>query len=544
MTDTIVDDARTTALSTQPEAPKPAARGLWGQLKRGWAVLTSMRTALLLLALLALAAIPGTVIPQRGLDPIKVDNFLAAHPHLGPIMDRLSLFDVFAAPWFAAIYLLLFVSVVGCLVPRIRLHARALLRRPPNAPRRLLRLPASTQWRTEESAEAIGERVHALLRRGHWRVDTRVEDDGAVTVCAEKGYLRETGNLIFHLALVLLLAGIALTGLYGFKGTTLVQEGQGFANAREAYNIFNPSRLFSDANLPPFWFTLNRFSATYAASGQPLTFDAMVHYKSSPTAAAQPYDIRVNHPLNVDGSKVFLVGHGYSLNLSVTNAAGRTVYDGLVPFLPDNQGSGGHGVLRIPDLRPGQLAFTGSFFPTFAANAVGGATSLSPALRNPVVLLAAYRGDLGLNRGIPEPDYSLDISHLTQVGAVRALAPGQHWTLPNGATVRFKGVKTWATFEVAHQPGKRTVLVAAILIVAGLLVSLRVRRRRFWVRAIPAADGAGDRRTVVTAAGLARSDGGGFHEELDGLVRRIGRPQQDPQHPADVESDRSGSERE
>ncbi|MDQ1697120.1 MAG: cytochrome c biosis protein, partial [Frankiaceae bacterium] len=122
-------------LTTQP-APPPrlSGGGLRRTLRTGWRQLTSMRTALLLLTLLALAAIPGTLLPQRGLNPVKVNDYIASHPKLGPLLDSMSLFDVFAAPWFAAIYLLLFISLAGCLVPRIRLHARALRRRPPPAP--------------------------------------------------------------------------------------------------------------------------------------------------------------------------------------------------------------------------------------------------------------------------------------------------------------------------------------------------------------------------------------------------------------------------
>src|SRR5438067_10155084 len=125
MTDTIAADAgaertATEALSTAPrqESSSPPT-GRRRPLLRAWRQLTSMRTALLLLALLALAAIPGTLLPQRGLNPVKVDTFLANHPHLGPFLDKLSLFDVFASPWFAVIYLLLFISLLGCLVPRI-----------------------------------------------------------------------------------------------------------------------------------------------------------------------------------------------------------------------------------------------------------------------------------------------------------------------------------------------------------------------------------------------------------------------------------------
>ncbi|HTW19807.1 MAG TPA: cytochrome c biogenesis protein ResB [Mycobacteriales bacterium] len=523
MSDTVLDDDRTTALSTQPDAPVRApVRTPLAALRQLWRQLTSMRTALLLLALLALAAIPGTVIPQRGLDPVKVNSFLAAHPHLGPLMDKLSLFDVFAAPWFAAIYLLLALSLVGCLVPRIRLHARALRRRPPNAPRNLTRLTASTQWDSDEPAADVAARVHQVLRGMHWRADVREEPDGVVTVAAEKGYLRETGNLVFHVALLLLLVGIALSGLYGYKGTVLVGPGQGFANARLDYDVFEPSRLFSNSQLSPFSFSLQNFTATYQSNGEPTAFNAYVSYKSSPSAVARPFDIRVNHPLNVKGAKIFLVGHGYSLLLKVTNRKGQVEYDGQTPFLPDNSQFASHGVVKIPSLggKDGQLGLTGEFYPT-AVPTTAGLVSTYPGLDNPMLSLAAWRGNLGLNSGVPQSDYSLPVGGLKNIG-VKDLTKGESWKLPDGATVTFEGIDQWATFQVAHEPGKRTVLAAAVLIIAGLLGSLRVRRRRFWIRAVPAAAGDPAGRTVVTAAGLARSDVGGFVDELDDLMAQIG----------------------
>src|SRR5438128_1240538 len=158
----------TTALSTQPAPPQQPVRGVARTARYAWRRLTSMRTALLLLSLLALAAIPGTLLPQRGLNPVKVDDYIAAHPQLGPLLDRLSMFDVFAAPWFAAIYLLLFISLIGCLVPRIRLHVRALRRRPPAAPRHLSRLTMSSRWVADDAPEAVVDECRATLRRERW----------------------------------------------------------------------------------------------------------------------------------------------------------------------------------------------------------------------------------------------------------------------------------------------------------------------------------------------------------------------------------------
>jgi cytochrome c biogenesis protein len=500
-------ESEATRLSTAPLA------------RSGWRHLTSMRTALLLLTLLALAAIPGTVLPQRGLNPVKVDTFLANHPHLGPFLDHLSLFDVFAAPWFAAIYLLLFISLVGCLVPRIRLHARALRKAPPATPRHLDRLSVNEAWSSGVSADEVVAGAADTLRRHRWRTEVRTEPSGTVSVAAEKGYLRESGNLVFHVSLVVLLAGIALGGLFGYKGTVLVVQGQGFANVRSSYDIFEPSRLYSDKQLAPFSFMLKQFKASYEPSGQPRSFDALVDYQAQPGAATSSHDVRVNHPLAAAGANVYLIGHGYALHIQVRSPRGRLVYDSDTPFLPDDEMFASHGVVKVPTGLPHQLGLTGFFYPTFEATPLGPRSSF-PAARNPVLSLAAWRGDLGLDSGVPQSVYELPVASLRLLDK-HELSPGQSWRLADGTTIRFSGVDQWATFQVAHDPGKRVVLVAAILVIVGLLGSLRVRRRRFWLRATPVNDDDSARRSVVTAAGLPRTDPDGFRQEFDSLVQRM-----------------------
>ncbi len=164
-----------------------------------------MRTALVLLLLLAVAAIPGSVLPQRNVAHEKVTTYLGTHPRSGPWLDRFGFFDVYASPWFSAIYLLLFLSLVGCLVPRLRSHLTVLFRVPPDAPKRLDRLPVSAQGLSRDGG---AQRLRSILKARRFRVVVREQPDG-ITVSAEKGYLKETGNLLFHTALLALLIGVA-----------------------------------------------------------------------------------------------------------------------------------------------------------------------------------------------------------------------------------------------------------------------------------------------------------------------------------------------
>src|SRR5689334_24251832 len=227
-----------------------------------WRQLTSMRTALILLFLLALGSVPGSVLPQQGLNPQAVQEYYAAHPALAPLLARFSLFNVFAAPWFAAIYLLLFLSLAGCVVPRTFRQFGTARQQPPRAPRNLSRLPLSVTMASPLAPDAALARASALLAGKRFRVRT---GDGWIS--AEKGYLREAGNLLFHLALLALLAAVSLGGLFGYKADRLLVAGTSFANTVTALDTFRPGRLVSSSDLQPFSLTLNRFSASYVTSG-------------------------------------------------------------------------------------------------------------------------------------------------------------------------------------------------------------------------------------------------------------------------------------
>ena len=85
---------RTPAPVNQPKI------GFVGWLRWAWRQLTSMRTALLLLLLLALGAVPGSLWPQRSLDASRTADYIDAHPRTGPWLDRLGFFDVYASPGF------------------------------------------------------------------------------------------------------------------------------------------------------------------------------------------------------------------------------------------------------------------------------------------------------------------------------------------------------------------------------------------------------------------------------------------------------------
>ncbi|MDQ1667297.1 MAG: cytochrome c biosis protein [Actinomycetota bacterium] len=512
-------DAMTTAPRTEPEPPGPPTAMRPVELMRwGWRQLTSMRTALALLFLLALGAVPGSLVPQTGVDPVQVAQFKADHPALTPIYERLSLFSVYSAPWFAAIYLLLFVSLVGCVLPRSRQHWSQMRARPPRAPRNLTRLPAHTEWDTERPADVVLDAAEQELRRRRYRVD-RTDD----AVSAERGFLRETGNLVFHVSLIGLLVGVAVGNLLGYKGSVLVVEGDGFSNTLSRYDSFSHGASFDEAGLTPFTVSLDRLRVRYQVEGDqrgaPRDFRATVSYTSEPGAPPREFDLRVNHPLVIEGTKVFLIGNGYAPVFTVRDSTGDEVFSGPVPFLPRDGNNTSDGVIKVPGARPQQLGFEGMFLPTAVIDKDLGPISDYPDAVIPRAVLNAWAGDLGDASGVPQSVYKLEKKNMKQIKEngkplAKILAPGQEMALPGGqGSVRFDGVRRYATLQVAHDPGKGFALLASGLALGGLMLSLFVKRRRVWVRATPVPG----RRTLVEVAGLARTEG----EDRDGLTDEV-----------------------
>ncbi|HWG03225.1 MAG TPA: cytochrome c biogenesis protein ResB [Trebonia sp.] len=519
MTDTRIAETAEAENSHQVAFRKSVPWWRWA-----WRQITSMRTALVLLFLLALGSVPGSLLPQQGADPAQVQQYFTSHPALAPWLNHFGLFNVFAAPWFAAIYLLLFLSLVGCVVPRTFRLAGATRTPPPRAPRFLKRLPHSASYSSDLPPGQAVAAAAAVLGRRRFRLRRPVDGDTTHWISAEKGYLREAGNLLFHLALLGVLISIALGGLFGYKADKLLVEGQTFSDTMTSVDESHFGRFATGSDLAPFDLTLDKFTANYVPSGQnagqPSWFGANVSYKSSPGSSSKTYDLQVNHPLAVDSAKVYMLGHGYAPVFRVTTAKGQVVYDQATPFIPANTSTMlSDGVVKAPNAAPEQLGFMGVFVPT-AVSAGGSLQSAFPAPNYPAVSLIGYSGNLGLNSGQSQSVYQLDTTALSKVSAKPELMlPGQTWKLPHGlGSVTFTGYKQWVSLAVTYDPGQVPALVCGMLALAGLLLSFLIRRRRMFVRAVATPSGG----SAVTVGGLTRTDAsGGFEEEFAELAAEL-----------------------
>nr|WP_179665786.1 cytochrome c biogenesis protein ResB [Nocardioides panaciterrulae] len=482
-----------------------------------------MRTALALLLLLALAAIPGSLIPQTGVDSLKTSQWQDAHPQLTPIYQKLSLFSVYNSPWFSAIYLLLMVSLVGCIVPRTLVYWRGLRAQPPAAPRNLTRMPDHATYETDLAPEDVLAGARTLLRKRRYRMR---ESGDAVSF--ERGYLREAGNLLFHVSVLVVLVGFAMGSMFGYKGGVILVVGNGFSNNLTQYDDFDPGSLFKASEMEPFSFDVKHFSVDWLTSGpragMARAFDATLDYKSSPSAPSKEYDLKVNHPLTIGNTEVFLIGHGYAPVITVRDGKGHEVYSGPTIFLPTDQSFRSFGVVKAPDAEPTQIGLEGEFYPTVAfSKQTGSYFSAFGNTLSPLVSMLVYTGDLNMDEGASQSVYALDKSNTTMLtkkdGAPFRvdMRPGQTVKLPNGlGTVSFDGIKRWTKIQISQTPGKYLTLAGVLLALLGLLGSLFIRPRRVWVRA--RREGGS---TLVEVAALDRSGGGDVAGVLAGVVAAL-----------------------
>ena len=139
-----------------------------------WRTLRSMRTAIILLLMLAAGAVVGSLIPQIPNSPQRVAAYLVDHPFWGKAFQAAGFFDVFGSWWFALITTLLFVSLVACLIPRSRamlrvgtaapIHARELDAFPAHAERAVALPPVEAA--TRRGRGAATQALPGRARRG------------------------------------------------------------------------------------------------------------------------------------------------------------------------------------------------------------------------------------------------------------------------------------------------------------------------------------------------------------------------------------------
>ena len=493
-----------------------------------WRTLRSMRTALILLFLLGAGSVVGSLVPQIPNSPDRVARFQVDHPILGDFYRHAGFFDVFGSWWFILIATLLFLSLVMCLLPRTRAALRS-IRQPPIQAREIDAFPQYAERTVTAAPELTIDSSERVLRRRMFRVR---RSEGALA--AEKGSLREIGSLLFHWSFLLLLAGVIYGKGTGFTGRAAVVEGQTWTDGAANYDgTIREGRFFS-GRFTGVGVHLVSFEDTYRTTGVPMDFVSHVQLLNPDGSSGGFADLRVNHPAEIDGLRIFQYGFGWAPVVQVSRGA-QVIFSGPVAFGQDQPPPGvpqlalpWNGVVKAPFIGAG-LGIQLTLWPDSGAyvqfRTTGQPVPMTRAI-HPIMFFTSWRGPLV----DPSPRF-LDTSVLQRwtsgaIGEGRTcdLATGACWRAGSrraGArelTISFPSIRQYSVLQVSRDAGVPIVLVAAILVLVGVLPALYSSRRKVWVRAEPNGKG-----TTLRVGGFALQRKPQFEDEFSKLVDELRR---------------------
>ena len=293
-----------------------------------------------------------------------------------------------------------------------------------------------------------------------------------------------------------------------------MKEGNGFANTLTQYDDFRAGKLFNIRSMPNFFFTLNNFTVEFERSinqkGSPRKFEADIRLNDK-----KDLKVLVNKPFNVNGTKIYLTGHGYAPRIEVLNPRKEIIFSDSVVFLPQDGNFSSTGVIKIADESP-QLGINARFLPTAKIDPINGPTSTFPGLDNPQIFMSLWQGDMGVNDGISQSIYKLDTSKMTELG-LEELKPGESWITEQGFEIRFQSVEQFASFQVAYEPGRFLALLGAIFAMLGMFFGLGIQRRRIWVLMPRVEKGP----SVIEVAGLAKSTNHDISKDIEKILAEL-----------------------
>jgi cytochrome c biogenesis protein len=502
--------------STATSAPRMTLRQ---SLAVVWRTLRSMRTALVLLLLLAVAAVAGSLVPQIGASDARIAAMFRDHPLRADVYDKLGLFDVYGSWWFTLIYTLLLVSLAACLLPRTRALLRNLRSRP--APAREL---AGMRHYAERSVVVTPDRAisdaRRVLRRRLFRVAGT--NGGSPALAADKGLAREAGSLLFHWSFFLILVGIVWGKGTGFSGQAVIVEGQTWTEAAANYDGRLHEGRFFDGHHTGVRIHVDDFTASYRIpSGVPRDFVTRAELSDATGRHVRTVDIRVNHPAEIDGVKFYQFGYGWAPVIDVAKD-GRPIASGPVVCTQSAAPKGVSPlqlpwscVVKLPTLSP-QVGIRFQLWPDsralYAFLETGRAMPMLTRFA-PVMTYTAYRGDLRAE--LVQSATVLDTTGLRewQLGVIGA---GQTKRLSPGLSISFPRLEQYTVLDVKRDRGLWIMFLAAVLILVGLLPALYTSRRKVWVTAEPNGSG-----SVLKVGGFALQRSSQFEEEFAKLVEDL-----------------------
>jgi cytochrome c biogenesis protein len=293
-------------------------------------LISSMRFAISLLSLLAIASIIGTVMKQNEPMPNYVNQF---GPFWFELFGKLGLYSVYSAWWFLLILGFLVLSTSLCITRNAPKMIKDMRSWRENVREQSLRnFHHKSEWTAAAPRAAFTQRLASQIAANGYKVKI-VDKNHATLITAKQGAANKWGYIFAHSAIVVICIGGLLDsdlpirfqqwfhGKTPFTGNGIiaqipVQHRLGSDNPTFRGNMLIPEGASSNtAIIPlqngvliqdlPFTIRLKKFVIEYYSTGMPKLFASDVTVTDKESGKSFPATIKVNEPLIYKGLAVY-----------------------------------------------------------------------------------------------------------------------------------------------------------------------------------------------------------------------------------------------
>jgi len=422
-----------------------------------WNFFISLKLAITVLIIMAVASIFGTIIEQN--QPIEKYRQFYSDATIR-MLDALNLFDMYHSWWFLLLLVLFTVNLTCCTLDRLP-RVLKIVRNPKTTLDDNLEksLGLVDRWKKKGNIDAWADKYAEAMGKiiGKPLVTKSGEE---IHLYAEKGVVSRFGVYVTHTSIVIIFIGAIVGNVLGFKGFVNILEGQ------SVRQISTPSG--NRAIDLDFAVRCNKFSLTFYTDSHGHQTQQPKEYASDLSVIENGREVLrkrivVNDPLQYKGIWFYQSSYGQAGSAT----AQVTVHDaGGAPVTTVQLYAG------MPVEIPGYGSITGM---DFQQNFQG----LGPALLLSLEKPGQPAAQIWLPQGRPDHDRQRKDRYFFSFG---------------GLNQAF-----YTGLQVAKDPGVNVVWVGCTLMVVGILIAFFMSHQRLWVRLSPSADG----RVEVVLAGSA-----------------------------------------
>ena len=314
-------------------------------MKKILGVLKSTRMAAALILVLVILCLIGILLPQIPAAYSATPEGSAwwvenvAFQQVGDradTLEALGLFDVFRSAWFIGTVALLMLNILACSTPRIRLIAAESKKNKVNCDDAFYRSGAYTYDFLIPSAQEQGiESIEQALEKSHYSV-AKEETATSAYFAGEKNKFSRWATLFVHLSLMLLLAGVIVGSLSGFRDDA-------FIVAEGATKEIGHGTGLS--------ISLHSFTDSYWDDGTPKDYKSEISMNQN-GEPVKTGTVRVNHPVSFHGIAIHQGFFGRAIGLSLSDAEGKVLLQDSIPltgYQENNNLSRPHGTVTLSE---------------------------------------------------------------------------------------------------------------------------------------------------------------------------------------------------